>query len=443
MWSQYLRTRERNGIVAIFHELYPDPVYCTLRQWKELADGITGGIQMLIDDFRLRKLLVNSPKDDCLEFAKVAAVLESKLNQTTILYLMAAQGCNINCRYCPVPETAQRHGAVILSKEDAFLGINLWQEHLKETYNPDLQYFVIFYGGEPLLNRETIEASLCYMKMKKEKGALPPGINLMIATNGILIDNEMVALCKKYGMNVAVGLDGPKTVNDALKIDNNGDGTFDRIVAAIRLLVANGIRTFASVSITPYNVHQISGYSEFFRELGVEKFGFNFLKGRRLLELVGHNGLQNYYRQAAQGIIKNAQLTGKPGFEYQMEKKQNAFDRMDFYPVDCTCYGNQLVIQPDGQVSNCPFFKSQIGYVRNVGKNFRIWNQPIVKAWRKRLPLYHHNEAKALSGGGCAWSTYELKGDPLAADESSEIFAEEVLNELIWSKYDRLTSQKT
>lgn len=443
MWSQYLRIRKRDGVVAIFHELHPDPVYYLSGQWKNLFNEITDGNKMLINDLRQRKLIIESVDDDCREFKRVASNLECKLNQPTILYLMTAQGCNFGCRYCPVPETTKKYGASLLSVEDALAGIELWQKHLRDVHRPDLQYSVIFYGGEPLLNQKTIEASLVCLKMKKESGILPSGIRFIIATNGLLVDDKTIAMCKKYGVMVMVGLDGTKEQNNILRVDSYGKGTFNRTVATIRMLVQNNIRTFVSASITPFNVDQISEYSSFFRELGVEKFGFNFLKGRRLLNLVGLNGVEDYYRKASRGIIENARGQSHLGFEYQMEKKQTAFDRKDFYPVDCTCYGNQLVIQPDGQVSNCPFYKAWLGHVKNIGDDFRIWDQSIVKEWRKRLPLYHSGEAKAISGGGCAWSSIELKGNPFAVDDSSQIFSEEVLNELIWSRYDRLQTQKT
>lgn len=442
MWSRYLRIMERGGVVALFHELHPDPVYCSSKQWKDLAVGITDGAETLIRDLKERKLLVEALENDRQEFRMVATDFERKLNQPTILYLMTAQGCNLNCKYCPVPGIAKEYGESILSAEDALAGIDLWEEHLKEVYDPKLEYFVIFYGGEPLLNKEVIKTSLDYLKVRKEAGSLPANLNIMIATNGILIDEGIIALCKEHGVMVAVGLDGPKVVNDTLKVDVCGMGTFDRIVATIRLLIQNNIRTFASVSITPLNIDQIAEYSEFFKELGVEKFGFNFLKGRLLLEVVGRDGLNSYYRRASRGVIENARRQQQPGFEYQMEKKQTAFDTKDFFPVDCTCYGNQLVIQPDGQISNCPFTKTWLGHVRGVSKDFRIWNQSIVKKWRERLPLYHSGEAKAVCGGGCAWSSEELKEDPLAADDSSRVFSEEVLYELIWSRYDKLQSAK-
>lgn len=442
MLSQYIRIIERDGIVAIFHELHPDPVFCSLEQWKKIVAGITSDAEVLINNLQQRKLIVDSLKDDDNEFQMVSSALERKLNRPTILYLMTAQGCNFKCTYCPVPKIARKYGESFLSNEDASAGIDLWQEHLRDVHGPSLEYFVIFYGGEPLLNKEVIWYSLDYLKFKKDTGELPEKTNFMIATNGALIDYETVALCKKYGVLVAVGLDGPRTSNDAMKVDSDGNGTFDRIVAAIRLLVNAGVRTFASTSITPYNIDQVAEYADFFRELGVEKFGFNFLKGRLLLEVVGKDNLQSYYQQASQSVIKQSRKSGNSGFEYQMEKKQIAFDRQDFFPVDCTCYGNQLVIQPDGQISNCPFYKSGLGHVRRVDKDFRIWNQPIVAEWRKRLPLYHPGEAKAMCGGGCAWSSSELKGSPLAVDDSSQIFSKEVLNELIWSRYDRSESKK-
>ncbi|MFZ3073913.1 MAG: radical SAM protein [Minisyncoccales bacterium] len=444
MWSQYLRTKERNGIIAIFHELHPDPIYCPSTQWEKLIkNGSTDNTERLIDNFKQRKLIVESQDDDRKEFDEVAAKLGKKLDQPVILYLMTAQGCNFECGYCPIPETAQKYGKSLLSIKDAIAGIELWQRHLQDAYNPNLRYSVIFYGGEPLLNKETIKASLLYLRMKKDINELPSNIDFMIATNGVLIDDEIIALCKEYKVMVSIGLDGPKKVNDVLRIDNIGNGTFDQTIASIKRLVKNGIRTFISTSITPFNIDHISEYSTFFSNLGVEKFGFNFLKGRTLLNLVGATGVKDYYKKASAGIIENSRKQKSPRFEYQMEKKQAAFDQQDFYPVDCTCYGNQLVIQPDGQISNCPFYKASLGHIEDINNDFRIWNQPIVKEWRKRLPLYHAGDAKAISGGGCAWSSIELKGDIIAIDDASQIFSEEVLNELIWSRYKQLQPQKT
>ena len=435
MFSRYLGTKIRSGIVALFHELHPDPIFCTTDKWKDVQEGGFLENDEFISQMVSRKLIIDTAIVDDQEFRAAEEKLLKKFSDPTILYLMTAQDCNFSCAYCPVPSIAKKYGKSVLSNADAFAGIDLWQEHIQDAYNPNTEYFVIFYGGEPLLNKPVIKASLEYLEAKRAVGELPANIRYMIATNGSLVDAEIVGLCQEYGVSVGVGLDGSASVNDMLKRYANGGGTYNMIVAAIKQLVSAGIVVHVSMSITPFNMDQIDHHANLLAELGVSGFGLNFLKGRLLVELVGTEGLQDYYVRAAQAVIKNARNSTAPGFEYQFAKKLSAFETGNFFPVDCTCYGNQLVIQPDGEISNCPFEKTMLGQVGKVGLDFRIWNQPIVRQWRTRLPLYHPGDAKALYGGGCACGTRGIKGDALAVDDSARIFAEEALDELIWRRY--------
>ncbi len=438
MFSKYLRTRELDGMVAVFHELHPSPVYISTSDWCVYCSG--GNLSDVHESqLREQKLVIDDEEVDTHSFAIAEAKLLGKLQHVTILYLMTAQGCNANCGYCPVQDIAKRYGASLLTVEAAKAGIDLWQHHLEDVFDDNRDYFVIFYGGEPLLNKPVIAASLQYLEAQKAAGKLPKRVQYMVATNGLLVDDSFVDLCLEYQMSVAVGLDGDAQVNDLLKVDVEGRPTFERISTVIQRLVAAGVSTYASCSITPFNLDQVEGMSELFRELGVKKFGFNFLRGQKLVELVGQDGVEGYYRQAAKAIIRHARAQVELGFEFQMEKKALAYLRGDFFPLDCTCYGSQLVIQPDGQVSNCPFHKVRLGDVQMLGSDFRIGNQPIVQDWRRRLPIYHSGDAKALSGGGCAWGMVDQNLNPSVTDVGSRIFAEEVLDEFIWNT-DRVRS---
>lgn len=434
MWSKYLRTRERDGTVAVFHELHPRPVYVSKADWDAYVSGKSHSNRLRLQ-LRQEKLVIDTASEDDVSFATAEAKLLEKLQHTTILYLMTAQGCNANCGYCPVQDIAKRHGASLLTAEAAKAGINLWQHHLEDVFDDNRDYFVIFYGGEPLLNKPVIAESLRYLNAQKATGKLSQRIQYMVATNGLLVDDDFISLCLEYQVSVAVGLDGNATANDALKIDVEGRPTFERIISTIKRLVAAGVPTCASCSITPFNLDQVDKMTDLFRGLGVKKFGFNFLRGQKLTDLVGRDGVELYYRKAAEAIIRHARAQVELGFEFQMEKKALAFTRGDFFPLDCTCYGSQLVIQPDGQVSNCPFFKAHLGDVRFLGTDFRIGNHPVVQKWRKRLPIYHSSDAKALSGGGCAWGMVDQNQNPSVTDLGSRIFAEEVLNEFIWNTY--------
>ena len=434
MFSKYLRTRERDGVVAVFHELHPNPVYTSTAEWSTWCHGNNLG-SLAEAQLRERKLIIEDQAEDEQSFAEAEARLLEKLQHVTILYLMTAQGCNANCGYCPVQDIAKRYGASLLSIEAAKAGIDLWQHHLEDVFDDNRDYFVIFYGGEPLLNKPVIESSLQYLEAQKAAGKLPKRVQYMVATNGLLVDDSFMDLCLRYKMSVAVGLDGDADANDALKVDVEGRPTYDRIVSVIKHLVAAGVPTYASCSVTPFNLDQAEGMSALFKELGVKKFGFNFLRGQKLVDLVGLDGVEKYYRQASQAIIRHARTQAESGFEFQMEKKAMAYSRGDFFPLDCTCYGSQLVIQPDGQVSNCPFYKARLGAVQTLGSEFRIGNQPIVQEWRRRLPIYHPSDAKALSGGGCAWGMVDQHLNPSVTYIGSLIFAEEVLNEFIWNTY--------
>ena len=98
MWSKYLCTLTKEGVVAVFHELHPDPLFFTIEQWGRIFNGIFEE-DSFSQDFRNRKLIIDSLKDDEDEFEIASLKLRKKLNQPTISYLMTAQGCNFGCRY--------------------------------------------------------------------------------------------------------------------------------------------------------------------------------------------------------------------------------------------------------------------------------------------------------------------------------------------------------
>lgn len=113
-----------------------------------------------------------------------------------------------------------------------------------------------------------------------------------------------------------------------------------------------------------------------------------------------------------------------------------AFRSQDFFPVDCTCYGNQLVVRPNGLLSNCPFSGGDLGHVQSVNADFRIAKTEVVQQWRCRLPLLHSAfddlDAMALCGPGCAWGAMD-SGNLMAVDQELTAFSQEIFDDLIWS----------
>lgn len=444
--SSFLRVLARDGLVALFHQLRPEPVYLSERVWHDFPERVISGtlpkrMDGLVHELVARKLFVSNENIDTEELAKARANTLQLLSRPTILYLMMAQGCNFACTYCPIPALAKRYGERLLSFEDAVAGIELWRKHIEDNPQDDEPYFLIFYGGEPLLNREVLERLLPYVSHEQSVGWLPKKLELMLCTNGSLVDGQLSRLFARHGVTVAVGIDGSQDHNDRIRITVTGEPTFAEIERAIKQLVGDGVRVVASVTITPANVHRLAEYSAFLRKLGISQFGFNLMKGEALTRELAGGSAKEYCRAAARSVVQGLVEITEDGrcYEYQLEKKLTALRNGLPFSVDCTCYGNQLVVQADGQVTNCPFLRFDQGHVRELPDSFRIGRTETVEAWRGRLPLFNDSIPAdgVLDSGGCAWSSSELSGNALAQDNLNAIFTKEVTHELIWTLLPR------
>lgn len=437
-YSSYLRCRERGELTVVFHELHPDPVYLKTDQWRSIRDRPAILAPVLRRELRVRGLLIDNFTEDAEALTEARVELERRLDRASILYLIMARGCNFACNYCPIPSLVRDKGEAYMSMDTLRVAIDSWVDDIKTDFAPGNDYAVIFYGGEPLLNREAVTAGVEYVRHLQAVGALPrANVKLILSTNGVLLDPGYVRFLAQHGVSVAVGCDGPAEFHDAHRRAANGQTTFAEVERSIRLLVAEGVQTFASVSVTPENLDHIENYSAFFENVGVVKFGFNFLRGKLLFTLMRREDLSAYYERAAAGILANFDNFGKRHLEAQVERKYQAFFERHFFPTDCNAYGNQIVIDPWGRVGNCPFIDTGTGMVTQLQGGMRLSDVPEVRAWRQRLPLYNPAclpcDAKSICGGGCPWNTLELKGDPFAIDDAACVFTLKMFDRLIWT----------
>ncbi|MGH3867304.1 MAG: radical SAM protein [Pseudonocardiaceae bacterium] len=394
-------------------------------------------------ELHVRGLLVDGNDQDDQTLQETQQALERRLDRANILYLVLAQDCNFSCTYCPIPRLAEVKGKVHMPPETARTAIDSWAKNIQQDFAPGQDYAVIFYGGEPLLNRATVTSGIEHARRLQEKGKLPSAnVNLMLSTNGVLLDPEYVRFLAQHHVSVTVGCDGPAEVHDANRQTSNGQSTFADVERSIRLLVSQGVQTFASVGVTPQNLDLIDNYSTFFKRLGVQKFCFNFLRGKLLFSLVPHDALDDYYERATTGTLANFENFNEQHLEIQVERKHQAFFERRFFPTDCNGYGNQIVVDPRGRVGNCPFTETSVGTIEDVARGLRLSSRPEIRAWRQRLPLYNPAcrpcDAKSICGGGCAWNTLEVKGDPLAIDDAACRLTLKSFDRLIWSSFLRL-----
>src|SRR3989344_6394126 len=391
MWSEhvisrFLRTIEADDVVVAFHQLHPSPIYIHNESWSQIIHGTLAVPQELKAEFVRTKILIESIETDVKELVMYREGVRNFMNRPSILYLMLAQGCNNACTYCPIPKLAERYGDNLLSFDDAIAGIKLWQEHLKDEID-DEPYCLILYGGEPLLNRAVLEKVLEYVAVERMGGRLPSKLELLLITNGLLVDDSLATLLAEHNVLTVLGIDGIPVSNNETRRTSEGMPTSAAIEFACRLLLKSGVRLAASMTLTPKNVFAVSEHKAYFFSLGIRSIGFNILKGTALNACLGTMSSTEYYCAAARAVISEYQLNGEKLQEYQLQKRLEAIESSQPFAVDCTCYGSQIVVQADGVVSNCPFLRVDLGHVRSLPDSFRIAQTETVRAWRQRIQL--------------------------------------------------------
>jgi len=91
-----------------------------------------------------------------------------------------------------------------------------------------------FQGGEPTLVGIDFYKKLVEYEKKYNKKNIK--INNAIQTNGLVIDEEWARFLAQNDFLVGISLDGPRKIHDLYRVDNQGEGTFQRVIKAIYLL---------------------------------------------------------------------------------------------------------------------------------------------------------------------------------------------------------------
>jgi uncharacterized protein len=165
---------------------------------------------------------VSEEKRGMLSFIREVNALDKTLNYILVLNL----DCNLGCTYC---FEGQRKGKFYLSDETA----GRFVDFVKRSSVGKEEINITFYGGEPLLSMDRIEAISQELRLFAQQQKLIYGFSLV--TNGTLLTTENVKRLTPLGLKGAkVTLDGPKEVHDAFRPFKSGAGSFDVIMRNIR-----------------------------------------------------------------------------------------------------------------------------------------------------------------------------------------------------------------
>jgi uncharacterized protein len=139
--------------------------------------------------------------------------------------------CNLDCKYC-----------FFLSKEALYPGSpfrmtdDVMEAYIKQIVESQQapQVTLAWQGGEPTLMGLDFFRQVMVVVKKYAR----PGMNIdhTIQTNGTKLNDDWCEFFHKHKFLVGLSLDGPKEMHDAYRVDKRGEGTFDQVMEAARIL---------------------------------------------------------------------------------------------------------------------------------------------------------------------------------------------------------------
>ncbi|ABW19258.1 thioether cross-link-forming SCIFF peptide maturase [Alkaliphilus oremlandii] len=140
------------------------------------------------------------------------------------LCLHIAHDCNIRCKYCFASQGDFKGVRSLMSEEVGKKAIDFLLENSGGRRNLEVDFF----GGEPLMNFETVKKIVDYGRSKEKE--FNKNIRFTMTTNGVLLNDENMAYINENMHNVVLSIDGRREVNDNMRYAINGQGTYDIIV---------------------------------------------------------------------------------------------------------------------------------------------------------------------------------------------------------------------
>jgi radical SAM protein with 4Fe4S-binding SPASM domain len=251
-------------IVLFFHteslQIYPleklSELYVFLSNIKE--NGVEKTKLLLtqeqfteIFDFIEQKIL-NSPKTTVTD-------TDNTITDFSTVILPISAKCNLACPYCfAQTEEGFKFGDFSLKQID-----NVIDFLVNRQSKNNEKLFITFFGGEPLLNFETIEHTIDVFKNKYPQQK----VGYSITTNGTILNKKMISIFKENKFSILISLDGPENEFN-LRRFKNGESSLDTVLNNINILRRNELTPQIRATMVSNNQHICQTF-DFFEKLQI------------------------------------------------------------------------------------------------------------------------------------------------------------------------------
>jgi len=398
-------------MIAAFKEKSEEEIVAEmLQKYGDREDVTEEDLHLCMEDIRA---LVKAGKlytEDTFE-DMAGKFKERSGNVVKALCLHVAHTCNLNCSYCFASQGKYHGDRALMSFEVGKRALDFLIENSGKRRNLEVDFF----GGEPLMNWDVVKQLVQYARsVEKEHNK---NFRFTLTTNGMLIDEDVIAFANKEMSNVVLSLDGRKEINDLKRVDYAGNGSYDKIVPKFKQLVESrggqgyymrGTFTHANPDFTKDVFHMADlGFTELSMEPVVSSPDDPAALTPEDLEIVK----EHYEILAKEMIQRKKEGRGFTFYHYMLDLTEGpcVYKRIS----GCGSGTEYMAVTPWGDLYPCHQFVGDESY-----KLGDIWQGVTKDALREEFRscnAYAREDckdcwAKLYCSGGCAANAYHASG---------------------------------
>ena len=350
-------------------------------------------------------------EDDYAQFAD--RMVSSPLKA---MCLHVSHDCNLRCKYCFAGQGIYGGKPQVMSFDVAKAAIDFLIEKSDGRRHLELDFF----GGEPLMNFDVVRQTVAYAREREKESGKE--FRFTMTTNGVLLNEEIVDFLNAEMHNVVLSLDGRPEVNDAMRPNAGGKGSYAGIVPKYQQFVAKrgdkdyyvrGTFTRNNLDFSQDVLHMVDlGFDQVSVEPVISDPSLPYSLREEDLPAI----FEEYDRLAR--IVLQRKLEGK-GFNFfhfmlDLDQGPCAIKRLR----GCGCGNEYCAVDPEGKVFPCHQFVGQPEWqMGNVLTGEYDLEQ---KARFARSNVYNKEKcrecwAKFYCSGGCNANNQQYEGDILKA----------------------------
>lgn len=339
----------------------------------------------------------------------------STLPATAVLEM--SYNCNHNCLFCSCPWYAD---PAFIKPE---IEIDEWKDLIKTCAAAGVTSFA-FTGGEPLLKEGIVELleftagqqahHIAIIEDELKSWFAPPEIYLL--SNGKLVDDNILKLCKKLGINLSISLPGLKSFAAHTRGGTSAKKVLQIFIRAKEL----GVFTTAGITVTAKNFHELYETIATALLAGADNILLNrFMPGGRglryrELELTPKQIIEMV--KTAEQVLALAQRTGSVGTELPrclVNPNDYKFLKVG---TQCSAARDFFVVDPSGYIRVCNHSEQRLLFWNEFDKlkDNSYWNSFIFKTWMPESCL--ECELEHECDGGCREAAHVCFGSLKSPD---------------------------